>query len=168
MPYDTLAPSMDVASLLDAVSLEDDPFMQQKNPNHAPSAPASRPSTPEAQIRRPPADPRAVPPPAIRPKWADAPARRRWPNEDDIIDDLEENDDDLVVESFDPETGDVNGFYDGAEWHPIMSDVDICDQAIRYLHADQTMHAFHLGLFDDIAEKVLGVERAKLLPYCVC
>lgn len=145
----------------------------------------SRPATPEAQIRHAPSDMRDATPPALRPKWSERPMRRSFPNEDDLFevsDELEEEynqedqedpgdqgrDGDCVVETFDKTTGLRNGFYIGREWHPIHNMTDLCEAAIPYLHAEQSMHAFRMGMFDELADKYLGDQRMALAPYAVC
>lgn len=80
----------------------------------------------------------------------------------------QERDGECVVETFDKTTGLRNGFYIGREWHPIHNMTDLCEAAIPYLHAEQSMHAFRMGMFDELADKYLGDQRMALAPYAVC
>ena len=90
-------------------------------------------------------------------------------NQEDLEDEEDQEcDGDCVVETFDTTTGERNGFYIGREWHPIHSMTDLCEAAIPYLHAEQSMQAFRMGMFDELADKYLGDQRMALAPYAVC
>lgn len=149
---------IDVGRALGEVSLDD----------RADSIPMSRPSTPEAQIRRQPEDMRDVPAPAIRPKWSERPSRRReaWPAPDDLVDD--DDDLDCVTETYDPITGERTGFVSGDDWHAHKTMADLVDEALVLTRASWHMDAFRMGLFDDCANKFLSDRKAALACYAVC
>ena len=119
-----------VTRALGEVTLDDDPIEM------------SRPSTPEAQIRRPPVDMRDATAPAIRAKCAKHPARRL----EVVAPDAHDVPDDDVPDDDDDDDDDELDF--------TMS--DLVDEALVLTHASWHMDAFRMGLYDDCADKFLA------------
>lgn len=109
---------------------------------------ASRPSTPEAQIRTRPLDYRDLSPPKLAPKW-------RLNDEEDESVDFNGADDLLEDALVYDGNGEAIGYYVMGKWQPLLNTADMADRAIQMIKAEWSAEANDYAQRNGIALHVL-------------